>query len=50
VLGRSIALGMVRGGRARIGQTLYVPMPEGEIAVQVTSPVFYDPEGARLHG
>jgi sarcosine oxidase subunit alpha len=50
VLGRSIALGMVRGGRARIGQTLYVPMPEGDIAAQVTSPVFYDPEGARLHG
>jgi sarcosine oxidase subunit alpha len=50
VLGRSIALGMVRGGRERIGQTLYVPMQEGEIAVQVTSPVFYDPEGARLHG
>jgi sarcosine oxidase subunit alpha len=48
-LGHSIALAMIAGGRARVGQTLYVPMPAGEIAVTVTSPVFYDPEGARLH-
>ena len=40
----------VRGGRARIGETLYVPMPGSEIPVQVTSTVFYDVEGARLHG
>jgi sarcosine oxidase subunit alpha len=32
-----------------MGQTLYVPMPAGEIAVTVTSPVFLDPEGVRLH-
>jgi len=50
VLGRSIALALVRGGRARIGETLYVPMPGGEIPVQVTATVFYDAEGARLHG
>jgi sarcosine oxidase subunit alpha len=49
-LGHSVALAMVQGGRARHGQTLYVPMPGGDVAVQVTSPVFYDPEGARLHG
>jgi sarcosine oxidase subunit alpha len=50
VLGRSIALGLVAGGRALMGQTLYVPTPAGEAAVEVTSPVFYDPEGKRLHG
>ena len=49
-LGHPIALAMVADGRARIGQTLYVPMPGGEAAVQVTSPVFYDPQGARLNG
>jgi len=48
-LGHSIALAMVEGGRARQGQTLYVPMPGGDIPVQVTSPVFYDPQGARLN-
>jgi sarcosine oxidase subunit alpha len=50
VLGRSIALGLVAGGRARAGQTLYVPMPEGDVPVQVVPPVFYDPTGERLHG
>ncbi|MGH8249409.1 MAG: sarcosine oxidase subunit alpha family protein [Steroidobacteraceae bacterium] len=49
-LGHSVALAMVEGGRARHGQTLHVPMPGGDIAVQVTSPVFYDPDGARLNG
>jgi len=48
-LGYPIALAMVAGGRARIGQKLYVPMPAGDIEVTVTSPVFHDPEGVRLH-
>jgi sarcosine oxidase subunit alpha len=47
-LGRSIALAVVAGGRARIGQTLHVPMPGGEIPVEVCAPVFYDPKGAHL--
>ncbi|MHB2169311.1 sarcosine oxidase subunit alpha family protein [Alsobacter sp. R-9] len=47
-LGRSIALALVAGGRARMGDTLYVPMPSGAVAVTVTSPVFLDPEGSRL--
>ena len=47
-LDRSIALAMVSGGRARLGETLYVPMPEGVIAVKVVSPIFIDPEGKRL--
>jgi sarcosine oxidase subunit alpha len=49
VLGRSIAMGLISGGRARMGQTLYVPTPSGEIEIQVTSAVFYDSEGKRLH-
>jgi sarcosine oxidase subunit alpha len=48
-LGRSIALALVAGGRSRSGQTLYAPMPAGDVPVQVTSPVFYDPKGERLH-
>ncbi len=48
VLQASIALAVVAGGRARLGQSLYVPMPDGDIEVQVTSPVFYDPSGARI--
>ncbi|MCW8307995.1 sarcosine oxidase subunit alpha family protein [Acidiphilium sp. PA] len=49
-LNRSIALAMVRNGRARIGQTLHVPLPGRSVAVTLTDPVFYDPEGARLDG
>jgi sarcosine oxidase, subunit alpha len=50
VLGRSIALGLVSGGRSRIGQTLYIPTPHGEPTVTVAHPVFYDPKGERLNG
>jgi sarcosine oxidase subunit alpha len=50
VLGHSIALAVVAGGRARMGQTLYVPMPGKDIEVEVTSPIFYDPSGARING
>jgi len=49
VLGRSIALGLIAGGRARLGQTLYVPQRAGAVPVQVSASVFYDPDGARLH-
>ena len=48
--GRSIALALVAGGRDRIGQTLYVPMPSGTIEVEVTGMVFFDETGGRLNG
>jgi sarcosine oxidase subunit alpha len=50
VLGRPIALALVAGGRSRMGNRLFVPMPGGEIEVEVTSPVFYDEKGERLNG
>jgi sarcosine oxidase, subunit alpha len=50
VLGYPIALALVAGGRAKMGQALYVPMPGGDLEVEVTSPVFYDPSGARING
>ena len=49
VLGRSIALAMISGGRARMGETLYSPTGAGDIGVKVVGPVFHDPEGARLN-
>jgi sarcosine oxidase subunit alpha len=45
-----IALALLAGGRARLGQTLYVPMPGRDLEVEVTSPIFYDPKGERLNG
>jgi sarcosine oxidase, subunit alpha len=50
VLGHSIALGLIAGGRSRLGHTLYVPMPNGDIEIEVTSPVFYDSGGVRING
>ncbi len=49
LLGRPIALALVNGGRARMGEVLYAPMPVGARKVRVVAPVFYDPEGARLN-
>ena len=48
--GRSIAMALVAGGQARMGQTLYVPMSDRTIAVEVSDMVFIDKEGGRLNG
>jgi sarcosine oxidase subunit alpha len=48
-LGRSIALAVVAGGRARDGEVLHVPMPDRTIAARVVrGTTFLDPEGTRL--
>jgi len=40
--GRSIALALVAGGRARIGQTMVVPIAGRSIEVEVTAPKFIE--------
>jgi len=47
-LGRTFAMALVMGGRARIGTTLYATTMEGTVPVQVVEPIFYDKEGKRL--
>jgi sarcosine oxidase subunit alpha len=47
-LGRPIALGLVEGGRIRIGNRLYVDVFGAGAAVDVVAPVFFDPAGERL--
>jgi sarcosine oxidase subunit alpha len=49
-VGRSIALALLSSGRSRVGETLHVATPDGDIPVEVVSPVFYDPKGSRLNG
>jgi sarcosine oxidase subunit alpha len=49
-LGRPIALAMIERGRERFGRTVFAPLPGGTFTVEVVSPVFYDPEGARHDG
>jgi len=47
---RPFALAMVKGGRARHGETVWAGLPGGAISARVASPVFYDPEGRRRDG
>jgi sarcosine oxidase subunit alpha len=49
-LGRSIAFGLVVDGHKRVGETLYIPLVDRTIAVEVTDMVFFDKEGGRIHG
>ena len=47
-LGRSIALGVVRGGHQREGETVYVSTGPGDaVPAKISSPVFYDPNAER---
>jgi sarcosine oxidase subunit alpha len=61
VLGGTFALGLLAGGRERFGSVVYARTGggagrggggdgDGAIAATVTSPVLYDPEGARRDG
>jgi sarcosine oxidase subunit alpha len=47
---RSIALAVIAGGRARIGQRLAATTAGGTTAVTVAPPVFFDPTGKRIYG
>ena len=49
-LERSIALGMLEAGHAKMGETVHLPLEDGRVVTAtVTSPVFFDPKGKRLH-
>ncbi len=49
-LGHSIAMGFVRGGLERMGETVYYPQPDGSvIEAEICSPIFLDPKGERQH-
>jgi sarcosine oxidase subunit alpha len=47
-LGRSIALAVIEGGRAREGQMVHIPMPGRIHQAKVTGTVFFDPDNKRL--
>jgi sarcosine oxidase subunit alpha len=49
-LGHSIALALVKNGRNRKGDTIYVPIDGTTTACEVVDPIFYDLEGERLNG
>lgn len=51
-LERWIGLGLISGGCSRIGERVrgYDPIRQGDIALDIVSPVFLDPAGVQLHG
>ncbi|GGX57112.1 sarcosine oxidase subunit alpha [Saccharospirillum salsuginis] len=47
-LGRSIALGVVKGGHDRMGETVYYPLTDGRVVeAEICSTIFLDPKGER---
>jgi sarcosine oxidase subunit alpha len=48
-LNKSIALGVVRGGKNMMGQKLFIPMEKKNINVTIVDPVFFDKENVRLN-
>jgi sarcosine oxidase subunit alpha len=48
-LGRSVALGLVRAGRARLGQSIDVVSCGTVQRARIVAPAWYDPRGERLH-
>lgn len=47
-----IGLGLIKNGLARIGEVVraYDPVRNCDTEVEIVSPIFFDPEGTRLHG
>jgi sarcosine oxidase subunit alpha len=49
-LGHGIAMGVVKDGFSRMGETVYCPLADGRtLAAEICSPVFYDSKGERHH-
>ena len=48
-LDRSFGLALVKGGRARIGEWVWVPLEDETLRARIVAPVFFDPEGVRQH-
>ncbi|MCX8500398.1 MAG: sarcosine oxidase subunit alpha, partial [Alphaproteobacteria bacterium] len=49
ILGRTIAMGLVSGGRFKLGETVFVPINDKVHACEIVNPVFYDPSGDRVN-
>ncbi len=48
-LNRSIAMAVIKDGRALTGKSIYIPMPKKTHEAKICSAVFYDPKGERLN-
>jgi sarcosine oxidase, subunit alpha len=50
VLGRSIALAVVKGGQNRHGDKIFAPLKDRKVMAEIVDPVFYDKAGEKLNG
>lgn len=49
-LGRSIAMGFVKGGHDKIGEKVFYPLADGRVVeAEICQPIFLDPKGERQH-
>lgn len=48
-LNQPFALALLKNGRSRHGETVYIPLNQETLEATVTSPVLYDPNGEKLH-
>lgn len=50
ILDSGFALAVVKGGHQKLGETVYLPMADGQThEAEIVSTVFYDPKGERQH-
>ena len=50
ILDSGFALAVVQGGHQKLGETVYLPMADGQThEAEIVSTVFYDPKGERQH-
>jgi len=49
-IGRGFAMALVKGGAARLGETLQAPLGDRVIEAVTVAPLFYDPQGKRRDG
>ncbi|MCH8808204.1 MAG: sarcosine oxidase subunit alpha, partial [Planctomycetes bacterium] len=50
ILGRSIAMAVLKGGHGRHGETVTISLANKNVRAVVGKPIFYDPEGEKLRG
>jgi sarcosine oxidase subunit alpha len=48
-LGHSIALALIKGGRQRHGERIFVPLEDRTVSATITAPRFFDPDGERMN-
>ncbi len=49
-LGHSIAMALIKNGRERMGDSVYIPLGDKKIKARIVEPKFFDLKGERING